>query len=60
MVVGFISTFVSIQLTLQKAHHSLRSWEVNFGYVEHGEKKNALVKLSRCNCSINQNSHGVF
>ena len=21
---------------------SLRSWEVNFGYVEHGEKKNAL------------------
>lgn len=24
----------------------LKSWEVNFGYVEHGEKKNALVKLS--------------
>lgn len=24
----------------------LRSWEVNFAYVEHGEKKNALVKLS--------------
>lgn len=24
---------------------ALRSWEVNFGYVEHGEKKNALVKL---------------
>ena len=23
----------------------LRSWEVNFAYVEHGEKKNALVKL---------------
>ncbi|XP_058528036.1 protein FRA10AC1 isoform X2 [Ochotona princeps] len=23
----------------------LKSWEVNFGYVEHGEKKNALVKL---------------
>uniref|UniRef100_A0A8D0GBU6 FRA10A associated CGG repeat 1 n=1 Tax=Sphenodon punctatus TaxID=8508 RepID=A0A8D0GBU6_SPHPU len=25
----------------------LRSWEVNFGYVEHGEKRNALVKLSK-------------
>lgn len=24
----------------------LRSWEVNFGYMEHGEKKNTLVKLS--------------
>ena len=23
----------------------LRSWEVNFAYMEHGEKKNALVKL---------------
>ena len=27
----------------------LRSWEVNFAYVEHGEKKNALVKLSEYN-----------
>nr|XP_051679908.1 protein FRA10AC1 isoform X3 [Oryctolagus cuniculus] len=25
----------------------LKSWEVNFGYIEHGEKRNALVKLSR-------------
>lgn len=25
----------------------LRSWEVNFAYLEHGEKKNALIKLSR-------------
>uniref|UniRef100_A0A2R9C035 FRA10A associated CGG repeat 1 n=1 Tax=Pan paniscus TaxID=9597 RepID=A0A2R9C035_PANPA len=24
----------------------LKSWEVNFGYIEHGEKRNALVKLS--------------
>lgn len=24
----------------------LRTWEVNFVYMEHGEKKNALVKLS--------------
>uniref|UniRef100_A0A8C0JTQ4 FRA10A associated CGG repeat 1 n=1 Tax=Canis lupus dingo TaxID=286419 RepID=A0A8C0JTQ4_CANLU len=23
----------------------LKSWEVNFGYIEHGEKRNALVKL---------------
>lgn len=26
---------------------SLKSWEVNFGYIEHGEKRNALVKLSK-------------
>lgn len=26
----------------------LKSWEVNFAYVEHGEKRNALVKLSKC------------
>jgi protein FRA10AC1 len=25
----------------------LRSWEVNFGYVEQGQKKNALVKLRK-------------
>ena len=25
----------------------LKSWEVNFGYIEHGEKKNALVKLRK-------------
>lgn len=29
-----------------KEKENLRSWELNFGYVEHGEKKNALVKLS--------------
>lgn len=28
----------------EKKH--LRTWEVNFGYMEHGEKKNTLVKLS--------------
>ncbi|XP_066581498.1 protein FRA10AC1 [Prorops nasuta] len=34
----------------------LRSWEINFGYVEHGEKKNALVKLRLCpECSIKLN-----
>ncbi len=25
----------------------LKSWEVNFAYVEQGEKRNALVKLSK-------------
>ena len=29
-----------------KEKEDLRSWELNFGYEEHGEKKNALVKLS--------------
>ncbi|XP_071570355.1 protein FRA10AC1 homolog [Temnothorax nylanderi] len=35
---------------------NLRSWELNFGYVEHGEKKNALVKLRLCpECSVKLN-----
>jgi len=34
----------------------LRSWEVNFGYIEDGEKKNALVKLRLCaDCSVKLN-----
>ena len=34
----------------------LRSWEVNFGYVEHGTKRNALVKLRLCpECSYKLN-----
>ncbi|XP_076651392.1 protein FRA10AC1 homolog [Halictus rubicundus] len=34
----------------------LKSWEVNFGYIEHGEKKNALVKLRLCpECSVKLN-----
>ncbi|CAG5133201.1 unnamed protein product [Candidula unifasciata] len=38
--------------------HGLRSWEVNFGYLEHGEKKNALVKLRLCpDCSYKLNYH---
>lgn len=28
-------------------NEGLRSWEVNFAYMEHGEKKNALVKLRK-------------
>uniref|UniRef100_A0A8D2KRS6 FRA10A associated CGG repeat 1 n=1 Tax=Varanus komodoensis TaxID=61221 RepID=A0A8D2KRS6_VARKO len=36
----------------------LKSWEVNFGYVEHDEKKNALVKLRLCpECSYKLNFH---
>jgi protein FRA10AC1 len=27
--------------------NGLRSWEVNFAYIEDGEKKNALIKLSK-------------
>ncbi|XP_012226714.1 protein FRA10AC1 homolog [Linepithema humile] len=35
---------------------NLRSWELNFGYEEHGEKKNALVKLRLCpECSVKLN-----
>lgn len=34
----------------------LKSWEVNFGYIEHEQKKNALVKLRLCpKCSIKLN-----
>ena len=36
----------------------LQSWEVNFAYLEHGEKKNALVKLRLCpECSGKLNHH---
>ncbi|XP_051883430.1 protein FRA10AC1 [Pristis pectinata] len=36
----------------------LKSWEVNFGYIEHGEKRNALVKLRVCSeCSYKLNYH---
>lgn len=36
----------------------LNSWEVNFGYVEKGEKMNALVKLRLClSCSKKLNYH---
>ena len=37
---------------------TLRTWEVNFGYVEQGEKKNALVKVRLCpDCSYKLNYH---
>ena len=36
----------------------LTSWEVNFAYAEHGERKNALVKLRLCpKCSKKLNYH---
>ncbi|KFP79334.1 Protein FRA10AC1, partial [Acanthisitta chloris] len=39
-------------------NEGLKSWEVNFGYVEHGEKRNALVKLRLCpECSYKLNFH---
>lgn len=39
----------------------LKSWEVNFGYVEQGKKKNALVKLRLCpDCSNRLNFHQKY
>ena len=36
----------------------MRTWEVNFGYIELGEKKNALVKCRLCfECSYKLNYH---
>merc|ERR1711971_1338593 len=36
----------------------LRTWEVNFGYVEHSIKKNALIKCRLCHdCSYKLNYH---
>jgi protein FRA10AC1 len=36
----------------------LRTWEVNFAYLEEGEKKNALVKVRLCpDCSYKLNYH---
>ena len=38
--------------------NKLRTWEVNFGYVENNEKKNALVKCRLCfECSYKLNYH---
>lgn len=39
-------------------YEGLRSWEVNFAYMEHGEKKNTLIKLRLCpDCSYKLNYH---
>jgi len=38
------------------SREQLSSWEVNFTYVEHGQRKNALVKLRLClKCSTKLN-----
>jgi len=38
----------------------LTTWEVNFSYIEHGEMKNALVKLRLCKgCSLKLNYHST-
>lgn len=43
------------------ARDALKTWEVNFGYLEHGEKKNALVKLRLCpECSVKLNLHHKY
>ncbi|XP_034564692.1 protein FRA10AC1 [Notolabrus celidotus] len=41
-----------------ETQEGLKSWEVNFAYVERGEKRNALVKLRICpECSYKLNYH---
>ncbi|XP_026133048.1 protein FRA10AC1 [Carassius auratus] len=41
-----------------ESKEGLKSWEVNFAYVERGEKRNALVKLRLCpECSFKLNYH---
>ncbi|XP_010893929.1 protein FRA10AC1 isoform X2 [Esox lucius] len=41
-----------------EVEEGLKSWEVNFAYVEQGEKRNALVKLRLCpECSFKLNCH---
>nr|ACO14113.1 FRA10AC1 homolog [Esox lucius] len=41
-----------------EVEEGLKSWEVNFAYVERGEKRNALVKLRLCpECSFKLNCH---
>ena len=45
---------------------NFRFWfQVNFGYIEHGMKKNALVKLSKeiladCKCFLSYNESLMF
>lgn len=37
---------------------NLQSWEVNFNYLEHGEKRQTLVKVRLCrDCSVKLNYH---
>jgi len=41
-----------------KEREGMKTWEVNFAYLEHGDKKNALVKVRLCpDCSYKLNYH---
>lgn len=40
-----LGQFICSEKRCDEKEH-LRSWEVLFGYVEHGKKREALVKLS--------------
>jgi hypothetical protein len=41
-----LGQFICSEKRCEEKEH-LRSWEVLFGYVEHGKKRDALVKLSK-------------
>ncbi len=43
-----------------ESKEGLKSWEVNFAYVEQGEKRNALVKLRKCWRSKAGSPHSVL
>jgi protein FRA10AC1 len=45
-VVSGKGQFICGEKRCEEKEH-LRSWEVLFGYVEHGKKRDALVKLSK-------------
>ena len=45
-VLRFLGQFICGEKRCDEKEH-LRSWEVLFGYVEHGKKRDALVKLSK-------------
>lgn len=44
-MIGGKGQFVCGNRVCDETKH-LRTWEVNFSYMEHGDKKNTLVKLS--------------
>jgi len=56
-VVAGVGQFVCASKKCEE-RKKLRTWEVNFGYIELGEKKNALVKCRLCfECSYKLNYH---
>ena len=56
---GKALNIVEIRKFIQPSlRQKLRTWEVNFGYIEAGTKKNALVKCRLCfECSYKLNFH---